>query len=123
MTQQNAEAAREGKPRDDRAPPVKSDGDVWAVDFVHDPLALGTNLRILTIVDTFALFSPAVESRPRLCGSDVVQTLERVGKCYGLPKVIRVDQGSLLLTERPREAFHDRFHDVLEECSLSRADK
>jgi putative transposase len=35
-----------------------------------------------------------VISRFRFRGSDVVETLERVGKRYGLPKVIRVDQGS-----------------------------
>lgn len=64
------------------------------MDFVHDQTAMGTKIRILTIVDTFTRFSPAVEPRFRYRGSDVVETLERVGKCYGLPKVIRVDQGS-----------------------------
>ena len=64
------------------------------MDFVHDQTALGTKLRILTIVDTFTRFSPAVEPRFRFTGADVVATLERVGKSYGLPRVIRVDQGS-----------------------------
>jgi hypothetical protein len=49
----------------------------------------------LTIVDTFSRFAPAVEPpRLRFRGADVVETLERVGRMYGLPKVIRVDQGS-----------------------------
>ena len=64
------------------------------MDFDHDQTAMGTKIRILTIVDTFTRFSPAVEPRFRFRGSDVVETLERVGKCYDLPKVIRVDQGS-----------------------------
>jgi putative transposase len=64
------------------------------MDFVHDRTALGTEIRILTIVDTFTRFLPAVEPRFRFRGSDVVETLERVGKSYGPPKVIRVDQGS-----------------------------
>jgi len=31
--------------------------------FVHDQLATGTKLRVLTIVDTFLRFSPALEPR------------------------------------------------------------
>jgi putative transposase len=64
------------------------------MDFLHDQLAIGTKIRVLTIVDTFSRFSPAVEPRFRLRGSDVVETLERVGREYGYPKVIRVDQGT-----------------------------
>jgi putative transposase len=81
------------KLRDDRQA-ATGNNEVWAMDFVHDQTAMGTKIRILTIVDTFSRFSPAVEPRFRFRGSDVVETLERVGKCYGLPKVIRVDQGS-----------------------------
>ncbi len=81
------------KLRDDRQAATGSN-EVWAMDFVHDQTALGSKIRILTIVDTFTRFSPAVEPRFRFTGADVVETLERVGKCYGLPKVIRVDQGS-----------------------------
>ena len=33
------------------------------MDFVHDQLATGTKLRVLTIVDTFSRFSPALEPR------------------------------------------------------------
>ena len=64
------------------------------MDFVHDQLALGTKIRVLTIVDTFSRFSPAVEPRFRFRGADVVEILERVGRQHGLPKVIRVDQGT-----------------------------
>jgi putative transposase len=81
------------KLRDDRQAATGSN-EVWAMDFVHDQTALGSKIRILTIVDTFTRFSPAVEPRFRFTGADVVETLERVNKCYGLPKVIRVDQGS-----------------------------
>jgi putative transposase len=68
--------------------------EIWAMDFVHDQLAMGTKIRILTIVDTFSRFSPAVEARFRFRGCDVVETLERIGREHGLPKAIRVDQGS-----------------------------
>ena len=33
------------------------------MDFVHDQLATGRKLRVLTIVDTFSRFSPALEPR------------------------------------------------------------
>lgn len=79
--------------RADRTPPSRVN-EIWAMDFVHDQLALGTKIRVLTIVDTFSRFAPAVEPRFRYRGGDVVETLERVGRQYGLPRVIRVDQGS-----------------------------
>jgi transposase InsO family protein len=52
--------------------------DVWAMDFVHDQLATGLKLRILTVVDTFSRFSPAVVPRFRFRAPDVVEVLERV---------------------------------------------
>ena len=64
------------------------------MDFVHDQLATGTRIRILTVVDTFSRFSPVVDPRLSYRGEDVVQTLERVCKTVGYPKTIRVDQGS-----------------------------
>jgi putative transposase len=81
------------KLRTDRAVAVRSN-DVWAMDFVHDQLATGAKLRVLTIVDTFSRFAPALEARFRFRGSDVVETLERIGRTYGLPRTIRVDQGT-----------------------------
>ena len=38
---------------DDRAEAV-GPNDVWAMDFVHDQLATGKKLRVLTVVDTFS---------------------------------------------------------------------
>jgi hypothetical protein len=37
--------------------------ETWAMDFVHDQLATGRKIRVLTIVDTFSRFSPAVDPR------------------------------------------------------------
>ncbi len=64
------------------------------MDFVHDQLATGRKLRVLTIVDTFSRFSPATEVQFNFKGSDVVDVLERVGQRIGFPKTIRVDQGT-----------------------------
>ena len=79
--------------RDDRAPPSRAH-QTWAMDFVHDQLATGSKLRILTIVDVFSRFSPTIDPRFSYCGEDVVATLERVCAEVGYPDSIRVDQGS-----------------------------
>lgn len=68
--------------------------ETWAMDFVHDQLATGRKLRVLTIVDTYSRYSPAVDPRFSYRGEDVVRTLERVCRETGYPKAIRVDQGS-----------------------------
>jgi putative transposase len=46
------------KLREDRRPTTRSN-ETWAMDFVHDQLATGAKLRVLTIIDTFSRFSPA----------------------------------------------------------------
>ena len=68
--------------------------ETWAMDFVHDQLATGRKLRVLTIVDTFSRYAPAIEPRFSFRGADVVDVLERVGSEVGFPATIRVDQGS-----------------------------
>jgi len=68
--------------------------DVWAMDFVHDQLATGPKLRILTVVDTFSRFSPAVVPRFRFRAPEVVEVLERVCAQVGYPAWIRADNGS-----------------------------
>jgi putative transposase len=64
------------------------------MDFVHDQLATGAKLRILTVIDTFSRFAPVVDPRLGYRGADVVATLERVCRTMGYPRAIRVDQGS-----------------------------
>ena len=81
------------KLREDRRKATRPN-ETWAMDFVHDQLATGTKLRVLTIVDTFSRFSPAVEARFRFSGADVVEVLEKVCNEVGFPATIRVDQGS-----------------------------
>jgi hypothetical protein len=52
------------KLRKDRRPATRSN-ETWAMDFVHDQLATGRKLRVLTIVDTFSRFSPALARKAR----------------------------------------------------------
>ena len=53
----------------------------------------GGRLRVLTIIDTFSRFSPAIEPRFNFRGADVVEILERGRPAeFGYPKTIRVDK-------------------------------
>jgi putative transposase len=81
------------KLRDDRGPAVQH-SETWAMDFVHDQLATGRKIRMLTIADTFSRFSPVVDPRFSYRVEDVVLTLERICKSVVYPKTIPVDQGS-----------------------------
>ena len=81
------------KLRDDRADAV-GPNEVWAVDFVHDQLATGKKIRVLTVVDTFSRYAPVLDVRYSYRGEDVVATLDRVCRKFGYPKTMRVDQGS-----------------------------
>ena len=81
------------KLREDRVAATRPN-DTWAMDFVHDQLATGKKLRVLTVVDIFSKFSPVVDPRFSYRAEDVVMTLEKVCDKTGYPKTIRVDQGS-----------------------------
>ncbi len=81
------------KLREDRQDATHSN-QVWAMDFVHDQLATGRKLRILTVIDIWSRFSPIVDPRFSYKGEDVVQTLEHACRQIGYPKSIRVDNGS-----------------------------
>ena len=91
------------KLREDRTNAVRPN-DVWAMrcpagecwhslrgDFVHDQLATGRKLRVLTVVDIFSRYSPVINPRLRYRGKDVVATLERVCGQIGYPGTLRVD--------------------------------
>ena len=64
------------------------------MDFVHDQLATGGKLRILTVIDTYSRYVPVIDPRPAYRGADVVATMDRVCREMGYPRAIRVDQGS-----------------------------
>lgn len=63
------------KLRDDRCPATRTTRPGrW---IVHDQLATGRKLRVLTSVDTFSRFSPALDVRFNLRGVDVAEVLAR----------------------------------------------
>jgi hypothetical protein len=75
------------KLREDRTVALQVN-ETWAMDFVHDQLATGRKIRILTVVDTYSRFSPAVDPRFSYRGEDVL-TLERICGNVGYPPMGR----------------------------------
>jgi putative transposase len=61
---------------------------------VHDQLATGTKIRILTIVDTFSRYMPVLDPRFSYRAENLVRTLDEACAKTGYPKTIRVDNGS-----------------------------
>ena len=81
--------------------------DVWAMPWlwhdaphhatpalVHDQLATGSKLRILTVIDPFSRFSPSVVPRFSFRAPDVINVRENACAEVGYPASIRMDQGS-----------------------------
>lgn len=63
-----------------------------AMDFVHDQLATGRKIRVLTVVDTFSRFSPVIDPRFTCRSENVVEALDRACAKLGYPKAIWIDQ-------------------------------
>jgi putative transposase len=64
------------------------------MDFGHDQLVTGSKLRILTVIDTFSRFSPAVMPRFSFRAPDVIEVLDRVCAEVRYPALIGIQQGS-----------------------------
>lgn len=65
----------------------------WAMDFMHDVLADGTKIRLLTIVDSFSRESLALEVALGFKSTDVVEVLRRLVAERGSPQRIHCDNG------------------------------
>ena len=65
----------------------------WAMDFMHDVLADGTKIRLLTIVDSFSRESLALEVASGFKSTDVVEVLRRLVAERGSPQRIHCDNG------------------------------
>lgn len=68
--------------------------ECWSMDFMHDALADGRALRVLTIVDTYTRECLAVEAASGFRGHDVARVLTRLGWERGLPTTIACDNGT-----------------------------
>jgi putative transposase len=66
----------------------------WSMDFVHDALADGTPIRVLTVLDHWSRDSPILEVATRMSGQTVATTLEQVIGAGPAPRSITVDHGT-----------------------------
>jgi putative transposase len=67
---------------------------VWSMDFVHDRLAAGHPIRLLTLIDTYTRECIALEVRRSWRSTDVVEVLRRVSLQRNKPERITCDNGS-----------------------------
>jgi putative transposase len=69
--------------------------DQWAMDFMHDTLAGGRSIRVLTAIDLFTRECIALVAAFVFSGAAVSVVLDEAGKLRGaLPQKIRVDNGT-----------------------------
>lgn len=79
---------RVGSPR-----PVLSANQEWALDFAHDVLAAGRNIRVLSVVDAFTRECLALEVDTGFASRRVTRVLDQIIAMRGLPQAIRCDNG------------------------------
>lgn len=83
--------------RESPAPPTATNQS-WAMDFMHDVLADGSKIRLLTIVDIFSRESVALEADFGFKARQVVDVLRRVCAERGKPERTRCDDGPEFLS-------------------------
>lgn len=83
---------RAGQP----AATVSAPNQQWAIDFVHDRLASGRTIRVLTVVDMFTRECLGLEVDTCLPSERVTRALDRIIFTRGTPESIRMDNGSEL---------------------------
>ena len=69
---------------------------MWALDFMYDTLHYGRPFRTLNVIDESNREVLAIEIDLSLPAARVVRTLEQLEEIHGLPKAIRLDNGSEL---------------------------
>jgi putative transposase len=74
-------------------PTATAPNQSWAMDFMHDVLADGSKIRLLTIVDTFSRESLAIEVDFCFKSAQVVEVLRRLVSKRGAPRRIQCDNG------------------------------
>jgi putative transposase len=74
-------------------PVLTAPNDEWSLDFVHDALASGRNVRVLSIVDNFTRECLALEVDTSFASQRVTRILGSVIERRGVPKALRMDNG------------------------------
>jgi putative transposase len=80
---------RVGSPR----PALTGANQEWALDFVHDAVASGRAIRVLTVEDEYTRECPALEVDTSMASRRVTRVLEGIIAERGQPLAIRCDNG------------------------------
>ena len=75
-------------------PPANAPNECWSIDFVHDRLASGRQIRALTVIDNHTRESLCIEVDYSLPAPRVTEALDRVIAIRGKPASIRLDNGT-----------------------------
>jgi putative transposase len=65
----------------------------WALDFVHDALAAGRSIRVLSVVDGYTRECLALEADTSFASRRVTRVLEEIMVLRGHPQSLRCDNG------------------------------
>lgn len=68
----------------------------WSLDFVHDTLQSGRQIRTLNVVDDFTRECLAIEVDTSLSGQRVTRVLDMIAELHGYPATIVMDNGTEL---------------------------
>jgi putative transposase len=79
--------------------PATGPNQRWCMDFVHDSLADGKSIRILTVVDTFSREAVLLECGRRMSGKHVANALEKLSHGHEMASFINVDNGSEFISK------------------------
>lgn len=74
----------------------KTVNEIWTMDFVHDKLADGRKIWMLTLADKLSRKCLDIRVEYRLGSDHIVEALEKLRVERGCPQVICVDNGSEL---------------------------
>jgi putative transposase len=89
-------------------PPAPQDAnEQWAMDFLHDTVASGRAIRLLSVIDVFTREALALEVDTSLPGSRVVRVLERLGRERPLPTRLVLDNGPELIGRLLEQWAHE----------------
>jgi putative transposase len=80
---------RVGSPR----PALSGANQEWALDFAHDVIAAGRNIRVLSVVDAFTRECLALEVDTGFASRRVTRVLDEIIARRGRPQAIRCDNG------------------------------
>jgi putative transposase len=86
---QRKHCGRAGQPLVQRTAPNQE----WALDFVHDAVACGRAIRVLSVVDAYTRECLALEVDTSFASRRVTRVLEEIAVERGFPGTIRCDNG------------------------------